>query len=234
MEYKYCENRNYEDFASGRVLYHANGIPNFPVRLVNEIYRRCLQYSDKKTDICLYDCCCGGGYSLTVLGLLNQDSIEKIIASDIDNKMLEIADKNLSLLTKNGIVHRINEINSLYQQYHKDSHKGAIESAERISALILKDIEVQLFQANALQIDKMDIRPNIIFTDVPYGNLVQWKDGADQVDCLLDSLEEICGPDTIIAVSMDKSQKVKNNASFKRLEKHNIGKRKFEIYIYEK
>lgn len=99
MEYKYCENGNYEDFASGRVIYHANGVPNFPVRLVNEIYRRCLQYSNKKTGICLYDCCCRGGYSLTVLGLLNQQSISKVIASDIDIKMLEIANKNLSLLT---------------------------------------------------------------------------------------------------------------------------------------
>lgn len=166
MEYKYCENGNFEDFASGRVIYHANGIPNFPVRLVNEIYRRCLQYSNKKTDICLYDCCCGGGYSLTVLGLLNQESISEIIASDIDKNMLETANKNLSLLTSNGIINRISEISSLYQH---------------------------------------------------------------GVTCLMESIQEICGNETIIAISMDKSQKVKNNY-FKRLEKQNIGKRKFEIY----
>ena len=38
MEYKYAENGNYEDFSSGRVLYGGKGIPNFPVRLINEIF----------------------------------------------------------------------------------------------------------------------------------------------------------------------------------------------------
>jgi 16S rRNA C1402 N4-methylase RsmH len=50
--------------------------------------------------IVYYDCFCGGGYSLTVLDYLIQRSISKIIASDIDEKMLEIAKKNLSLLFK--------------------------------------------------------------------------------------------------------------------------------------
>lgn len=146
-------------------------LSDFPVRLVNEIYRRCLQYSNKKTGICLYDCCCRGGYSLTVLGLLNQQSISKVIASDIDIKMLEIANKNLSLLTQNGIICRTNEINSLYQQYHKESHKNAIKSSKKIINLIIKEIDVQLFQANALQSIQVEIKPDIIFTDVPYGNL---------------------------------------------------------------
>ena len=59
MEYKYTKNDNYEDFASGRVLYHVGGEPTFPVRLALEIYERCLLYSNKKTEISLYDCCCG-------------------------------------------------------------------------------------------------------------------------------------------------------------------------------
>ena len=37
---------------------------------------------------------------LTVLGFLNQDTIEKIIGSDINIQLLEIAKKNLSLLSK--------------------------------------------------------------------------------------------------------------------------------------
>ena len=53
MEYKYGKNDNYEDFSSGRVLYHVRGMTNFPVRLAQEIYGRCLRYSPKKKDICL-------------------------------------------------------------------------------------------------------------------------------------------------------------------------------------
>lgn len=51
MEYKYAKNENFEDFASGRVIYHMGGEATFPVRLTLEIYERCIQYSNKKTDI---------------------------------------------------------------------------------------------------------------------------------------------------------------------------------------
>lgn len=229
MKYKYAEDRNYEDLSSGRVLYHINGVPNFPVRLINEIYGRCLEYSNKKKNICLYDCCCGGGYSLTVLGLLNQHSISKIIASDIDYKMLELAKLNLSLLSKKGMKRRIDDINSLYEQFNKISHKDAKESATKLSNLIQKEINIQLFQANALQEIQIDIKPCIIITDVPYGNLVDWQGGTDEVNRLLESLSKICSNETVIAICMDKKQKI-NNTRFRRLEKQVIGKRKFEIY----
>lgn len=229
MEYKYCENSNYEDFASGRVLYNVNGVPNFPVRLINEIYGRCLQYSDKKKDICLYDCCCGGGYSLTVLGLLNQRSISKIIASDIDDRMLEIANKNLSLLSRNGIERRINEIHSLYEQFYKISHRDAKDSGLKLLNLLETEIDVRIFKADALEEIQIDIKPDIIITDVPYGNLIDWKGKTDGVSCLLEALCAICNNETIIAICMDKMQKI-SSERFKRLEKQNIGKRKFEIY----
>lgn len=229
MEYKYAENYNYEDFASGRVLYNINGVPNFPVRLVNEIYGRCLEHSNKKKDICLYDCCCGGGYSLTVLGLLNQQSVSKIIASDIDYKMLEIAKLNLSLLSEKGINRRIDEIHSLYEQFNKISHRDAKESAIKLLTMIQKEINIQLFQANALKNIPMDIRPDIIITDVPYGNLVDWQGGTDEVNCLMESITKICSNETVIAICMNKNQKI-NNKLFKRLEKQTVGKRKFEIY----
>ncbi|WP_160687730.1 hypothetical protein [Clostridium sp. C2-6-12] len=229
MEYKYAENNNYEDFASGRVLYHVNGVPNFPVRLINEIYGRCLEYSSKKKDICLYDCCCGGGYSTTVLGLLNQQSISKIIASDIDYKMLEIAKLNLSLLSEKGINRRIDEIHSLYEQFKKISHRDAKESAIKLLTLIEKEINIQLFQANALKNIQIDITPDIIITDVPYGNLVDWQEGTDEINSLMESLAKICSSETMIAICMNKNQKIGNNR-FKRLEKQTIGKRKFEIY----
>lgn len=229
LQYKYAVNDNYEDFASGRVLYHARGVPNFPVRLINEIYLRCLEYSNKKKDICLYDCCCGGGYSLTVLGFLNQQSISKIIASDIDYKMIEIAKLNLSLLSKEGIKRRIDEIHLYYEQFNKKSHRDAAESAIRLSKLIQKEIEVQIFQANALQPIQYDIKPDIIITDVPYGKLVDWQEGTDEINLLMESLSKICSNETVVAISMDKKQKI-NNMHFKRLEKQNVGKRRFEIY----
>ncbi|QHQ63175.1 hypothetical protein Ana3638_22345 [Anaerocolumna sedimenticola] len=84
MEYRYSNNKNFEDFASGRVIYNYKGITNFPARLAQEIFGRCLEYSNKKNDIGIYDCCCGGGYMLTILGFMNADIISEITGSDIN------------------------------------------------------------------------------------------------------------------------------------------------------
>ena len=88
MEYKYTKNENYEDFASGRVLYHIGGKPTFPIRLALELYERCLSYSIKKTEISLYDCCCGGAYMLTILGLLKGNTLSKLYGSDINSESI--------------------------------------------------------------------------------------------------------------------------------------------------
>lgn len=241
MEYKYGKSENYEDFSSGRVLYNAKGAANFPVRLAQELYGRCLEYSEKKKDICLYDCCCGGGYMLTVLGFLNQDTIGEIVGSDIDEKALSIAEANLSLLTKHGIEKRISEIRNMIGQYNKQSHIDSEESALRLQSLLKRDIMTHTFTADALVKISLDKTPDIIITDVPYGNLVSWTDNESKiastqyeetvksdVTVMLDTLCEICGNNTIIGICMDKGQKI-TSAKFQRLEKQLIGKRKFEI-----
>lgn len=229
MEYRYGKNDNYEDFASGRVLYHGSGMTNFPVRLAQEIYGRCLQYSPKKKDICLYDCCCGGGYLLTVLGFLNQDSLVKIIGSDINPELLEIAKKNLSLLSKEGINERIIEIEQMIANYQKQSHMEAKNSALRLKGMLKTNIEVEVFQSDALREINLKIKPDLIITDVPYGNMVDWQGNQKNViDKLLDSLFKICSSETIIGLCMNKKQKI-TNKKFIRLEKQQIGKRKFEI-----
>ena len=56
MNYFFCPAGNYEDFASGRVIYGAKGIPNFPVRLIAEIFGRALKASGKKDRLYVYDC----------------------------------------------------------------------------------------------------------------------------------------------------------------------------------
>ena len=57
--------------------------------------------------------CCGGGYLLTVLGFLNYERIKTIMASDISDDAIQLANENLSLLDKNGLKKRIRQINDL-------------------------------------------------------------------------------------------------------------------------
>ncbi|NLA84979.1 MAG: hypothetical protein GX854_10790 [Clostridiales bacterium] len=230
MEYKYGKNKNYEDFSAGRVLYNAKGMTNFPVRLAQEIYGRCLEYSPEKENICLYDCCCGGGYLLTVLGFLNQNTIEEIIGSDIDSDMLRIAEKNLSLLSNDGINRRILEIEEMIAAFNKQSHIEARNSAMVLKGMISNEIKYKVFGCDALKTIDLEIQPDIIITDVPYGNLVNWSDNeGNAVDRLLDSLYEICSSDTVIGLCLNKQQRVRNE-KFMRLERQQIGKRRFEIF----
>ncbi len=229
MEYKYTQNDNYEDFASGRVLYHMGGEPTFPVRLTLELYERCLQYSIKKTDITLYDCCCGGAYMLTILGLLKNSTIARLYGSDIDSKSIKLAEDNLGLLTESGLQRRKSELEALYNAYGKASHLDALQSVERIEKLLNSTITARVFLQNAFELCDLSFVPDIIITDVPYGNLVEWDAGNGGINQMMDSIAKICSRETILCVCMDKKQKIQTEI-FKRLEKQMIGKRKFEIY----
>lgn len=229
MQYKYCNNENFEDYASGRVLYSAEGVANFPVRLVNEIFGYAKEYSVKKAGLCIYDPCCGGGYSLTVLGFMNSESIDKICGSDIDEKVLEVAGKNLTLLSKEGLEKRCAEIQSLYDMYGKASHADALESGLKLKNMMKKDIATELYIADCTE-ELPPISPDIIITDVPYGNLVDWNTESNHplLD-MLQQLADISHKDTVLAISMDKKQKAEHPA-WERRKKQIIGKRKFEIY----
>ena len=229
MEYKFTQKDNYEDFACGRVIYHVGGEPTFPVRLTLEMYERCLHYSKKKKDISLYDCCCGGAYMLTILGLLKNNTISKIYGSDIDLNSIKLAADNLGLLTESGIKKRSDELEALHKNYGKKSHMEALQSIGRIEKLLSKELKTSVFNRNALEVCDLPFIPDIILTDVPYGNLAEWNSGSGGINQMMEVLSEVCGRETIICVCMDKKQKIQTEI-YQRIEKQVVGKRKFEIY----
>lgn len=235
MEYKYCKNKNFEDFACGRVIYYKSGMTNFPVRLAQEIYGRCVSYLQKKDDICIYDPCCGGGYLLTVLGFLNMGSINMLIGSDISNEAVELAWHNLSLLTEEGLEKRIRQLDNYYSEFGKQSHKEAIDSAKRLMHIVKKYDKkptISVFKGDILAKETLtakDFKADIVITDVPYGNLVSWQGaGQDPINVLIENLMPILKPESVVAICSDKRQKMAVE-NFKRLERQRVGKRKFEI-----
>lgn len=228
MEYLYCENANYEDYSSGRVLYSGKGIPNFPVRLINEIFGRAVHHLTKQTDLVVYDPCCGGGYSLTILGFFHSAKISKIYGSDISPDMLEYADKNLSLLQSEGLEKRKRELTDMYELYHKESHRDALDSIEVMRKQLVKPVPFETFNADCTK-PLPQINPDIIITDIPYGNLVNWSDDSmTSLNFMLENLSKISDKELILALSMDKKQKF-DAPSWDVLEKHDIGKRRFVI-----
>lgn len=235
MLYKYSNDSNYEDLAAGRVIIHKSGFTNFPVRLADEIFIRCLNYLESSENVSIYDPCCGGGYLLTILGFLNINIINSIIASDISDEALCVAQKNLSLLTKDGLTERTQHINNLYLLHSKQSHLEALDSTHRLLKILndaKHETKFQIFNADILTkgiLENQSFRADIVFLDVPYGNLVKWKsENADEIN-LLDNLLPVITNKSVVAICSDKSQRFTSN-HFKSLEKQMIGKRKFQIF----
>jgi len=232
MIYKYSQNKNYEDFSSGRVLYHKAGYPNFPVRLAAEIFMRSLDYSDKKNEINLYDPCCGCGYTATVLGFLFNEIIDTIYVSDISDEAVQLAQKNLSLLSDAGVEQRRTELQKYFNEFGKQSHADALQSLENLQQYRKHPVKINCFTADILESSSLShckFSADIIITDVPYGDLSSWSgDQKGQINILLDSLIPVIKSGSVISLSHNAEQKTGNN-SFRKIEMFKTGRRVTEI-----
>ena len=113
MEYIFEKNRNFEDYSGGRVLYNRPGTTSFPARLGSEIFLRCknhLEQKGKPGPYTLFDPCCGGGYLAAILGFLHGKNLKEILASDVEEPALELAERNLGLLASPGLRSRIEQL----------------------------------------------------------------------------------------------------------------------------
>jgi 23S rRNA (guanine2535-N1)-methyltransferase len=241
MEYKFATTySNYADLASGAVFYSLPGHPAFPVRLASEIYQRCLSYRDLEMPCTLFDPCCGAAYHLGIIAYLHWDSVCRVIGSDIDEKAIQLAERNLSLLTPVGMERRNREISAMVHLYGKISHKEALESLLRLQEQVtcltaVRPMQTQVFRANAadaaaLKEGLQGIPVDIVFTDIPYGQHSEWQDipAENPAWAMLEALRKVLSETSIVAVASDKLQKIAH-AAYKRLEKFQVGKRQVTI-----
>lgn len=243
MQYKYVlEQPDYSDYTSGRVFYSLPGHPAFPVRLASEVFQRCIALRQSlyqaSEPCCLYDPCCGAAYHLSVLAFLHGEHLSKVFGSDVDEKAVALARRNLGLVSVAGLDARIGEISEFIERYQKDSHKEALASA-----LVLRDriakvspqhpLRVGAFQANATDAQAMlaNLPPHsvdIVFTDVPYGQHSHWQTtepGVSPLWAMLEALLQLLSPASVVAVASDKQQKVAH-AGYQRVEHFQLGKRR--------
>jgi|SRR5215208_5438342 len=248
MPYKYVkEQLDYSDLASGRVFYSLPGHPAFPVRLASEIFQRCVARRatiyQNSTPCTLYDPCCGAAYHLSVLAYLHAEYIREVIGSDVDEKAVALAKRNLGLLTADGLDQRISEVSKLLEQYGKDSHKDALKSAalwrKRVSALTeTHPLATKVFQASATDSQKIlnNIKPrsvDLVLTDVPYGQHSDWHHSDSQelsspLGSMLGALPGVLSSSSIVAIVSDKQQRVLHEG-YQRIEQFQIGKRRVVI-----
>jgi len=235
MKYKYTQNDNYGDFASGKVLYSLPGASAFPIRLMSEIFQLCYDQLKTKEKVTIFDPCCGSAYHLAALGFLHPDKIKKIVCSDINPDILKSAKKNLSLLTDEGINIRISEINKMISNYGKDSHREALACASKLQNLIKgHNIETLCYHNDILEygaFEKLiDANIDIVFADTPYSNLEHWQGETadDNIFLMLENMLNIVTHSTVIAIATDKKQEVEHE-KFSRIKKLIVGKRKITI-----
>lgn len=248
MQYKYAKDQlDYSDFSSGRVFYSLPGHPAFPVRLASEIFQRCLAHRaaiyGNTTPAILYDPCCGAAYHLSVLAYLHGEHIREILASDIDEKAVALTTRNLGLLHRDGLDKRIRELSVMLEQYGKESHREALQSASALKTrlIVLREnhaLKTNVFQASATDGNTISthIQPgsvDILFTDVPYGQHSQWqvtdaRASSNPLKAMLDALQGVLSASSILAIASDKQQKV-SHESFQRIEHFQVGKRRVVI-----
>jgi len=242
LEYRFATDEPREHFASGRVLYNAKGAAPFPVRLADEIVQRCFHDLEERGHpgpYVVYDPCCGSGYMLAVIGLLHGAQIRAVLASDIDESMLETARRNLSLLTAEGMRARIEQLRELYEQYGKPSHAEALESAAVLDEYRARGTlgSIEVFPADITAGPPDAVRNsgfcpvNIVIADLPYGHLTGWRSGsADPAARMLDSLFPLLRPGaSVVALVAGKSHKLRHER-YRRLALLKAGKRQIALF----
>lgn len=245
MPYRFAsESQNYSDYSSGRVFYTSPGHPAFPIRLAGEIFQRCLalrQANGLTNPVVLYDPCCGSAYHLSTLAYLHWQAIDTIIASDIDEDILAVAARNLSLLTLAGLEKRIEEIVAMHTRYHKSSHAAALDSAQRFKHQLQERtkthrVETRLFVADATDAkslaDRLAGQPiDVVISDVPYGQHSSWQESKSSPASsdsplwqMLNALRPILSANAIVAIAANKAQKCIHE-EYRRVERFQIGRR---------
>ncbi|MER5213957.1 rRNA methyltransferase [Streptomyces sp. NPDC002838] len=234
MPYRHATERvDSTDLACGVVLHSAPGYPAFPVRLAVEIFLRGLDHLPDDGPVTLWDPCCGSGYLVTVLGLLQRRSLRRVIASDVDPEPVGLARKNLALLTPEGLAARERERREQSERFAKPSYLEAADAARRLRERLTADGgglpctvgTADVFDAEALARVVSGSPPDLVVTDLPYGERTQWAGEVpgEPVTGMLRSLASVLPPHAVIAVT-DRARKIPV-APVRPLERLKIGTR---------
>lgn len=217
MGYSRTERIDATDLAPGAVLHSAPGQPAFPVRLALELFRRA--HADLGgAPVTLWDPCCGSGYLATVLGLLERPRLRAVLASDLSEDALTLAARNVALLDPVGLDERARERRLRAEEFGKPRYVEFADAAARLAgrlrddggALPARTGAADAFDPEALRGFLDGTAPDLVLTDVPYGERVAWGGAAPvagTVPALLGGLAAVL-PQHAAVVVCDRSRKV--------------------------
>lgn len=228
------DNQDHRDLASGHVLRSAPGYPAFPVRLAEEMFLRSAAHLPQRR-LALWDPCCGSGYLATVLGLRQRDRLRAVLCTDVDAEAVELVRRNLALLSMAGLAQRRDELRRLFDEHHKAGHAEAAEASIRLADqlragggdLPARAIRVDVFDPGRLGLAVADDAPDLVVTDMPYGDQARWGGSLPtDVEPLVGLARGLCavlGDETVIALC-GRARKI-SLAGARALERLRLGNR---------
>jgi hypothetical protein len=214
VSYRHATDRDdYRDLASGAVLHSAPGFPAFPVRLASEMFQRALELRGApERPETVWDPCCGSGYLLTVLAILHRPRIGEVLATDIEQDALRLAERNLRLLTGAGLVARAAHLDEHAARFGRASHAEAAVAAARIGRTLATgggDVPHAVRQADVFDPERLrraldGLRPGVVVTDVPYGERTDWRGpgAAAGVTGMLRALGSVLPDESVVALAV--------------------------------
>ncbi|GAA4208675.1 hypothetical protein GCM10022252_74140 [Streptosporangium oxazolinicum] len=213
MTYRHAIVRtSHQDLASGAVLHSAPGFPAFPVRLASEIFQRALTLRGGDQPAVLWDPCCGSGHLLTVVALLHRRQIASVLASDLDPEARNLAERNLALLSPAGLTARAADLRARAARFDKPAYDSAAHAAHRLATELDAaggDIPHAVRQADVFDPDQLQRTfghhaPDIVITDIPYGEQTHWggPSATAGVTGMVEALTAVLPHDSVIAVTV--------------------------------
>ncbi|MGL4648103.1 MAG: rRNA methyltransferase [Caldilineaceae bacterium] len=245
MPYRYAvERQNATHLASGRVIHALPGAPALPVRLADEVFQRCLAahpHPHPAQGITLLDPCCGAGYHLTVLGLLHTPRLQRLWGVDIDPRAVDVARRNLRLLSVAGLEARAQELTQHAVAFGKESHRDALASAHLLRDSLTTGLQGRTIATAAHVADALipallmgvvgPAQVDMVIADVPYGLRSQWQGAAsaeEPLTLLLTALHPLLAPHAVVALIADKAQKA-HHSLYRRIEQFQVGTRRITL-----
>ncbi len=208
------------------------GFPGFPVRLASEVFQRALRLCGAAERITLWDPCCGSGYLLSTIGLLHRRRLAALFGTDADSDALGVAASNLRMLSRDGLRERRRELAGMAERHGKPSHEAAVDAADRLIAGLPPAPGPRTGTAVANAFDPVQTAaaldgqaPDIVCTDVPYGDQVGWSGApGDPIPALIRSIAEVVPASAVIAVTC-RARKVPLGEGIEAAERLKIGHR---------
>ncbi len=153
--------------------------------------------------------CCGSGYLLTVLALLHPRQITTVLGTDIEPAALHLAEQNLALAGREGLIARAADLDAHAERFDKPSYTAAARRLARGLATGQSDVTHAVHRADVFDPDQLrraldGRRPGVMITGVPYGGQTAWHgpDGASGAAGMLRALRVVLPENAVIAVAV--------------------------------